>query len=111
MNSNIELKTEDYSIEISETCPQVINPKKSHFLFDNLNKGLPRSPRRDCMPFPLNNSSKSLSIPVPIVRKNEDKIKDPIKERIEQKLTENIKNREGFESLLQDPEINQFISK
>lgn len=111
MNSNNELKTEDYSIEVSETGPQIINPKKSHFLFDKMNNGIPRSPRRDCMPFPLNKSSKSLDIPTPTVRINQEKIKDPIKERIEQKITENIKNREGFESLLQDPEINKFINK
>lgn len=113
MNSNNELKKENYSIAISETEPQVINPKKSHFLLDTINKGMPRSPRRDSMPLPFNRSPKTLIIQTPIVKINEEKkkIKDPTKERIELKITENIKNREGFESLFQDPEIYKFIKK
>ena len=111
MNSNNELKKEDYSIAISETGPQLINPKKSHFLFDNINNGIPRSPRRDSMPILFNKSPKSLIIQTPIVKINEEKVRDPIKERIELKITENIRSREGFESLLKDPEINEFINK
>lgn len=112
MKSNNEINSAKLTIEISETGPQDINPEKSHFLFDNnSNKGLPKSPRRDSMPFPFLKSSKSLVIQTPTVKIKEEKIKDPIKERIEQIITENIKNRQGFESLLQDPELNSYINK
>ena len=115
MNSNIEIIAENFTIEVTETGPQTINPKKSRFLFGyNLNQELMKSPRRDSMPFSFiksSKSSKSLIIQNPIIIKKEEKIKDPIKERIELKIIENIKNRQGFESLLQDPEISIFINK
>jgi hypothetical protein len=112
MNSNIEIIEENFAIVVTETGPQTINPKKSRFLFgNNLNQELLKSPRRDSMPFTFSKSSKSLIIQNPIIIKKEEKIKDPIKERIELKIIENIKNRQGFESLLQDPEISIFINK
>lgn len=139
MNSNNELQIEDYSIEVSKSGPQIIDSSKSHFLFDNQIKGIQRSPRRDCMPdnpfcnknnnnnsnkginynsISNNNSNNNLnenkspiiSIQIPTIKVNEDII-DPIREKIDQKITENIKNREGFEVLLQDPDINKFIKK
>ncbi len=114
MNSNNELKKDEYSITINETGPQLLNPKKTHSFFNIINKGLPKSPRRDSMPFipiQLNKMSECINNQIPCVKINEELFKDPIKERIEQKITQNIKNREGFESLFQDPEIDKLINK
>lgn len=138
MNSNYDLQTEDYSIEVTKSGPQVIDSSKSHFLFDNQNKGIQRSPRRDCMPENpfINKNSNNLSnknikynsistqnsnncinennttiisFQIPTIKINVEPL-DPIREKIDQKITENIKNREGFDSLLQDPDINKFIN-
>ncbi len=132
MNSNNELKTEDYSIEVIKSDPQIIDSKKSHFLFDNKNKRISISPRRDIMPLITNSNNNirlnfpncnfnnnnymkhntsnnlTISIPCPVIHIKESD--DPIRERIEQKINENIKNREGFENLLQDPDINKYIN-
>jgi hypothetical protein len=139
MHSNDETQKDDYLIEVSKSGPQVIDSTKSHFLFDNQTKGIQRSPRRDCMPdnpfkfknknnntykslkynsISNNNSNNtnmkenkttSISFQIPTLKLNEDII-DPLKEKIEQIITENIKNREGFDILLQDPDINKFIN-
>ncbi len=113
MNSNNEIQTEDYLIEITKSGPQFIDPKKSYFLFDKQNKNIPKSPRRDFMnsnPTKSNNSSNNISIQIPSFKLNDDH-SDSLKEKIEQKIIENIRNQEGFERLLQDPDINKFISK
>lgn len=112
MNSNNETQADDYLIEITKSGPQFIDPKKSYFLFDKQNKNIPKSPRRDNInstPNKQNNSSSNISFQIPSFKLNDDQ-SDPLKEKIELKITENIKNREGFESLLQDPVINKFIN-
>lgn len=112
MNSNDEIQPDEYSIEVNKSGPQLIDPKKSHFLFDKYNN-MTKSPRREFMISNTSKSSgnlKSQSFQIPVFTLNEKKV-DPLMEKIEQKITENIKNREGFESLLQDPDINKLISK
>lgn len=110
---NNELQGDDYLIEITKSGPQFIDPKKSYFLFDKQNKNTEKSPRRDLMNSNASSSDKkstNISIIIPTFKLDEDKL-DSITEKIKQKITENIRNREGFESLLQDPDIKKFINK
>jgi hypothetical protein len=111
---NNEIQPDDYLIEITKSGPQFIDPKKSYYLFDKQSKSIPKSPRRDlinCQSSSSNNkSSTNISFQIPSFKLDEDN-SDPIKDKIEQKIIDNIKNRDGFESLLQDPDINKFLSK
>lgn len=127
-NSEKQGESDDYSIKVTTSGPQILDAKKSFFLLDKNNPD-PKSPRRDFMIgnnkntsnnlsiktnlYGNNNlgrgsSSKNLTIPIPNNNLNIEKF-DPLRERIDQKITENIKKREGFESLLEDPEINKYI--
>ena len=98
MNKN-QLNKEEYLIEITKSPPQIIDSKKSHYLFDK--KTFCKSPKRD---------AKKEIFKIPSFKLGEDK-SDPIKDKLEQKITENIMKREGFESLFDDPDINKFINK
>ena len=102
MSSNVN-QTDEYLIKITESGPQIIDRKKSFFLL-NTNKNVPKSPRRDTIP-----SFNSISN----FKKKELSAKEKelylIREKLDQKITENIQKRQGIDTLLDDPEIEIFI--
>lgn len=137
-NSDPQQENDEYSIKVTESAPQVIDGKKSFFLLDK-DFAAHKSPKRDSMigshknipifslanstsnaynnqegasPKHKNNCNSSnnvtISVPSSSLKLNQDKW-DNVKDRIDQKITENIKKREGFESLFDDPEINKYI--
>lgn len=99
MSNNNELQTDEYLIEITKSGPQIIDSKKSYFLFDK--KTIAKSPRRQSMP----------TINKIQINKIKDVKIDPILVNIEQKITDHIKNNGGFDNLMDDPEINKYINK
>jgi len=129
MNSDKDLELEDYQIEITKSGPQIIDSKKSYFLFDKNNKNIPRSPRRDCMTkinfnenelnkLNINNNINNINSQSPTIitfsipeSKLNETSKESFIEKIDKKITENIKNRDGFDMLLDDPDINQLLNK
>lgn len=86
MKSNKQIDRDNYLIEVNKSDPQKLDSKKSFFLLNIQNKGIPISPRRDCMPtissnnfinnnINLNNNfnSTTLSFHIPIKKPTEEK--------------------------------------
>ena len=99
MNSK-NLHSKEYLIKINLSGPQIIDRKKSYFTFDN-RKNISKSPRRDTI-----SSFNSISNLKKKEEKNENNI---FKEKLDQIITENIKNRDGIEKLFDDPEFKMFL--
>ena len=100
----IENHSRRYSLKITESGPQIIDKTKSFFIFDN-RKNTSKSPRRDTIPVisqKASSSQKELN--------NEENNFKAFIDRIDNKVTENIKKGKGFEFLLSDPEISFYIN-
>ena len=76
------LYAEEYLIKINLSGPQIIDKKKSFFTFDT-RKNISKNPRRDTI-----SSFNSISN----LKKKEEK--NIFKEKLDQIITENIKNRD-----------------
>lgn len=105
----IENKRGRYLLKITESGPQIIDKRISFFIFDD-RKNTCKSPRRDTIPEinqKANSSQKEL-------KNNNDNNKEKdfnsLIERLDNKITENIKNGKGFDFLLSDPEISIYVN-
>lgn len=100
--TTIENQRGKYMLKITESGPQIIDKRKSFFIFDD-RKNISKSPRRDTIPV-INQKTKS-----GLKDLNNNKENNLI-DRIDNKITENIKSGKGFEFLLSDPEISIFVN-
>lgn len=98
----IENQRGRYFLKITESGPQVIDKRKSFFILDE-RKSLSKSPRRDTIPVIKEKYSSQKEI-----NKNKENF-DNLIERIDNKITENIKKGKGFDFMLDDPEISIFV--
>jgi hypothetical protein len=104
---------ENYAIKITKSEVQDLFSNKK-FLALNTNTRFELSPRRDQMQskeiqnlYPYDKKkSKNLIAPKIHIINEQEKL---LIEKIDKKITENIKNRKDIEVLFKDPEINQYL--
>ena len=113
MIKNMERK--HYLLNIQETESQQFEPKKHFYLITQQYNTIPKSPKRDLMI--SENEKISFKPKEKDILKKEYSLKPrfeinkTLEEKIDQKITENIKNRKDIEVLFNDPEIQIFLNE